>query len=101
MKILEVYKDVHPFVRGGIERYIHDLSSFLAEKGHDVEVLIAGDNSDDTDIEVSGFKVRTTPCICRVMSNPICPGLIDSLREIPADLVHFHVMRTIWTLKRY
>lgn len=91
MKILEVYKDVHPLVRGGIERYIHDLSSFLAEKGHDVEVLIAGDNSDGADIEISGFKVRTTPCICRVMSNPICPELIDSLREIPADLVHFHV----------
>ncbi|MCD4847981.1 MAG: glycosyltransferase [Candidatus Aegiribacteria sp.] len=91
MKILEVYKDVHPLVRGGIERYIHDLSSFLAEKGHEVEVLIAGDNSDGSDIEISGFKVRTTPCIGRVMSNPICPGLIDSLREIPADLVHFHV----------
>lgn len=91
MKILEVYKDVHPFVRGGIERYIHDLSSFLADSGHDVEVLIAGDNSDNTDTVVSGFKVRKTPCICRVMSNPICPELIDSLREIPADLVHFHV----------
>lgn len=91
MKILEVYKDVHPLVRGGIERYIHDLSSFLAEKGHEVEVLIAGDNSDGTDIEISGFKVRTTPCIGRVMSTPICPELIDSLRKIPADLVHFHV----------
>ncbi len=91
MKILEVYKDVHPLVRGGIERYIHDLSSFLAEKGHDVEVLIAGDSSDGADIEISGFKVRTTPCICRVMSNPICPELIDTLRDIPADLVHFHV----------
>ncbi len=91
MKILEVYKDVHPRVRGGIERYIYDLSSFLADSGHDVEVLIAGDNCSSTDIEISGFTVRTTPCIGRVMSNPICPELIDSLREIPADLVHFHV----------
>lgn len=91
MRILEVYKDVHPLVRGGIERYIHDLSSFLAKSGHDVEVLIAGDNSNDTDMEISGFKVRTTPCIGRVMSNPICPELIDTFKEISADLVHFHV----------
>ncbi len=91
MKILEVYKDVHPLVSGGIERYIHDLSSFLTDSGHEVEVLIAGNNTDGTDMEISGFKVRTTPCIGRVMSNPICPELIDSLREIPADLVHFHV----------
>lgn len=91
MRILEVYKDIHPLVRGGIERYIHDLSSFLAEKGHNVEVLIAGDNCSISNIEISGFKVRTTPCIGRVMSNPICPELVDSLRDTPADLVHFHV----------
>jgi len=91
MKIVQVYKDVHPFVRGGIERYVHDLSMFLAGSGHDVDVLVAGDARGNLKCEVSGFNVVRYPCICRILSNPISPGLGRILKTIPADIIHFHV----------
>lgn len=89
MRLLQVYKDVHPFVRGGIERYIHDLSAFLAQRGHQVTVLVAGRGAGKS--SVSGFGVVEYPCIARVLSNPVSPGLGRILDSIEADAVHFHV----------
>lgn len=89
MRVLQVYKDVHPFVRGGIERYIHDLSSFLARRGHQVTVLVAGRRAGRR--RVSGFEVVGYPCIARVLSNPVSPGLGRILSSIEADVAHFHV----------
>ena len=88
MRILQVYKDVHPFVRGGIERYIHDLSRYLSTRGHEVDVLVAGGGVSE---EVSGFKVIKYPCLCRILSNPISPRLLRILKTIPADVLHFHL----------
>ena len=89
MRILQVYKDIHPFVRGGIERYIHDLSRYLSRRGHDVDVLVAG--SGGSHEEVSGFNVIKYPCLCRILSNPISPRLTGILKTIPADVLHFHL----------
>ncbi|MCK4807541.1 MAG: glycosyltransferase [Candidatus Aegiribacteria sp.] len=89
MRILQVYKDIHPFVRGGIERYIHDLSRYLSVRGHEVNVLVAGNGGSPE--EVSGFNVIKYPCICRILSNPISPRLSRILKTIPADILHFHL----------
>lgn len=91
MRILQVYKDVHPLVRGGIERYLHDLSRYLAGRGHEVSVLVAGNLMGCSIKEVSGFSVIEYPCICRILSNPISPGLRRILQNTPADILHFHV----------
>ncbi|NOQ21864.1 MAG: glycosyltransferase [Candidatus Aegiribacteria sp.] len=89
MRILQVYKDIHPFVRGGIERYIHDLSRYLSGKGHEVDVLVAG--SGGSSDKISGFNVIKYPCICRILSNPISPRLRRILKTTPADVLHFHL----------
>ena len=89
MRILQVYKDIHPFVRGGIERYIHDLSRYLSSVGHEVDVLVAGNSSASE--RVSGFNVIKYPCICRILSNPISPRLRSILKDAPADVLHFHL----------
>lgn len=91
MKILQIYKDIHPFVRGGIERYLHDLSRYLASRGHEVSVLVAGNVRGCSEKQVSGFNVIEYPCICRILSNPISPGLRRILQNTPADILHFHV----------
>jgi rhamnosyl/mannosyltransferase len=91
VRILQVYKDVHPLVRGGIERYLHDLSRYLAGKGHEVSVLVAGNARGGSKTVVSGFNVIEYPCICRILSNPISPGLRSILQNTPADILHFHV----------
>ncbi|MFO8183550.1 MAG: glycosyltransferase [Candidatus Aegiribacteria sp.] len=87
--MLQVYKDVHPFLTGGIERYIHDLSAFLSQRGHRVTVLVAG--REGRERTVSGFRVAEYPCVARVLSNPISPGLGRMLDSIEADAVQFHV----------
>jgi len=91
MKILQVYKDIHPLVQGGIERYIHDLSVYLAGREHEVEVLVAGDRRGGTAQKISNFNVVKYPCICRILSNPISPGLTRILETNSADILHFHV----------
>jgi len=90
MKILQVYKDIHPFTRGGIERYVHDLSKYLANRGHEVKVLVAGNALGGPQTSISGFNIIRYPCIFRILSNPISPGLLKILKTITADIVHFH-----------
>ncbi len=92
MRVLSVYKDVHPLVRGGIERYVHDLSAHLARRGHEVEVLVAGRGERERyTTELDGFAVRRTPCLGRVLSNPVCPELHEELALADADVVHVHL----------
>jgi len=92
LRIIEVYKDVHPYVRGGIERYVHDLSAFLASLGHDVTVLAASDGlPDGGSVRLEGFAVEGYPCAGRLLSTPIAPGLSDILRKSEADVFHFHL----------
>lgn len=87
MKVLQVYKDVFPEVTGGIERYVHDLSVFLAGRGHQVEIAVAGGG----DRSVDGVPVHGVPEICRILSNPLVPGLSRYLNGTTADAVHFHL----------
>ncbi|MBD3277509.1 MAG: glycosyltransferase [Candidatus Aegiribacteria sp.] len=89
MRVLEVYKDVYPFVQGGIERYMHDLSGYLADQGHDVSVLVASDRCSSKGI--SGFGIERYRCLGRLLSNPVSIGLAGMLRKYRGDLVHFHV----------
>jgi glycosyltransferase involved in cell wall biosynthesis len=104
MRILQVYKDVHPFTRGGIERYIHDLSVYLSSRGHDVDVLVARDGIGNADRGVTGFNIRTYRCCCRILSNPISSDLNGILRSTPADVIHFHLPLpaavAAWTISR-
>ncbi|MCK5131531.1 MAG: glycosyltransferase [Candidatus Sabulitectum sp.] len=87
MKILQVYKDVFPEVSGGIERYIHDLSLFLGNRGHSVQILVAGGG----DRVVDGLTVTGMWSPFRIMSNPVVPGFTHFLAETDADIIHFHL----------
>ncbi len=91
MRILEVYKDVYPFRRGGIERYIHDLSVHLVARGHRVGVLTAGRGLCRKTSTVSGFSVMELPCFGRILSNPVSFSYGRAMREWRPDVVHFHL----------
>jgi len=87
MKILQVYKDIFPEVSGGIERYLHDLASYLIGMGHSVEVIVAGGgNRKVGDISVSGVVT-----LGRVLSTPLSPGYVKILEKTDADVIHFHL----------
>lgn len=91
MRILQVYKDVFPFTTGGIERYIHDLSSFLAKRGHEVAVLTAGSGFRQSSASVSGFSVIELPALGRVLSNPVSLSYGRAMRQWKPDVTHFHL----------
>jgi glycosyltransferase involved in cell wall biosynthesis len=92
VKVVEVYKDVHPFVRGGIEKYVHDLSVHLARSGHRVEILVAGTSFSGRGAELGdGITITGYPSMGRVLSTPVSWGLSRILREIDADVFHFHM----------
>ncbi len=82
-----MYKDVFPEVKGGIERYIHDLSLFLRSRGHDVEILVAGGGRR----ELKGIPVTGVPSPGRILSNPVAPGYAGMMAGTSADVVHFHL----------
>lgn len=87
MRVLEVYKDIFPEVKGGIERYIHDLSLFLGSRGHRIEILVAGGGRRD----IHGIPVTGVPSPGRILSNPVAPGYRRILAGTSADVVHFHL----------
>lgn len=92
MRVTEVYKDVHPFTRGGIERYIHDLSVQLASGGSEVTVLVASDGlPEGCSADLDGFSVSGYPCMGRLLSTPLAPGLSDVFRGVETDVFHFHL----------
>ncbi len=87
MKILQVYKDVFPQVNGGIERYMHDVSHFLQDRGHSVSILVAGGGHRIVD----GLSVSGIWSPGRILSNPVAPGYARFFTETDADVIHFHL----------
>jgi glycosyltransferase involved in cell wall biosynthesis len=92
MKILQVYKDMYPPVNGGIERYIHDLSRHLGRSGHEVSVLVASREPAlrSRGVIRDGIPTIETPCLFRLLSNPVCLGLGGLVRRSGADVIHYH-----------
>lgn len=91
MRVLEVYKGLHPGVKGGIERYVHDLGVYLTGRGHGVEVMVPGGRRAGGSVSLEGMTVTTVPGLATVLSNPITPGFGLRLRRNRADILHFHL----------
>ncbi|MBN1433479.1 glycosyltransferase [Candidatus Fermentibacterales bacterium] len=93
MRVLEVYKDISPWVRGGIERYVSELGRFLRDAGHDVCFLVArrrpGLRPGRTELE--GMQVFEAPTLFRALSNPFCPGFGAMMLARRPDVVHVHL----------
>jgi glycosyltransferase involved in cell wall biosynthesis len=92
VKVLQIYKDIHPMVTGGIERYIYDLGTFLVSRGHHSSVLVTTDGRDSPSTAIiDGIDVMFARCIGRILSNPLCPGLGRLISRSDADILHFHL----------
>jgi rhamnosyl/mannosyltransferase len=91
LRVLEVYKGLYPRIRGGIERYVHDLGLYLLRRGHDVEVMVPGGRTRGGSSVVEGMRVTTVPGLLTLLSNPITPGLGMRLRRSGAGVLHFHL----------
>ena len=91
MRIVHVYKDYFPPVRGGIEQTIERMARWQVAAGHEVTVLVSasGKNESSTEI-IHGVRVVRVAELARALSSPLCPGFPDALAAERADLWHLH-----------
>jgi glycosyltransferase involved in cell wall biosynthesis len=98
MKIVHVFKDFYPPLFAGITGYIADISNAMAERGHEVEVHVAGVRYSRRDRLPSGVVVHRHREIARALSMPIAPGLVSEVRRLNADVIHVHLPNPIGEL---
>ena len=91
MRIVHVYKDYHPPVRGGIEQTIERMATAQAAAGHDVTVLVSASGSRTGVTEtIAGVRVVRVGEWARALSMPLCPGFPAALARLEADVWHLH-----------
>ena len=91
MKILHLYKDYFP-VLGGIENHIKWLAEGMAERGHDVSVLVTNSGRGDVSEGIGGVGVTKVSRHFNISSAPIGLGMTAALRRLgrDAEIVHLH-----------
>jgi glycosyltransferase involved in cell wall biosynthesis len=92
LKILHVYKDFYPPVKGGIECHLNLLANGLFAKGVNVLVLVSN-TSHKAEMETyNGIKIIKAPQWERFVSAPLTPTFNFYLRKYgkSADIIHFH-----------
>ena len=100
MKVIHVYKDYYPPVKGGIEGHINILSNGLMKRDIDVEVLVSN-SSPKLEVEyINGIKITKVPQIGRIVSAPLNLNLPEWIKSLgsSADLLHFHLPNPTATL---
>jgi glycosyltransferase involved in cell wall biosynthesis len=92
MKILHVYKDYYPPVKGGIECHINLLTNGLRAKGIDVQVLVSNTKNRFQIDRFNGVMVAKVPQLGRFYSAPLTPTFHRYLKRYgkAADIIHFH-----------
>lgn len=91
MRIVHVYKDYHPPVRGGIEQTLERMARWQVQAGHQVTVLVsASGGRRDVVEQVEGVRVVRVAEWGRALSSPLCPGFPAALARERADLWHLH-----------
>lgn len=93
MRILQVYKDYFPPVRGGIEGHLNVLTHGLEVRGIKVELLVSNTCNKFEVQTDDGIKITKVPQITRIASAPLNYNLVYWLRKIGTqfDLLHFHL----------
>lgn len=91
MRIVHVYKDYHPPVRGGIEQTVERMARAQSGDGHDVTVLVSASGGRETRRErLDGVRVIRVAEWARAMSAPFCPSFPRELAALEADVWHLH-----------
>lgn len=98
MKVVHVFKDFDPPLRAGITRYVADIADAMAERGHRVEVHVAGVRHHRRDRLPSGVLVHRHRELARALSMPIAAGLVSEVRSVDADILHLHLPNPIGEL---
>ena len=92
MKILQVYKDFYPPVKGGIESHLNLLTYGLKNSGVDVKVLVSSTSNRFEEDKYEGIRIIKVPQLGRFYSAPLTPAFHRYLKRYGSnvDIIHFH-----------
>jgi glycosyltransferase involved in cell wall biosynthesis len=92
LKILQVASYYAPVV-GGMETVLQDLAEGLLAAGDQVTVLCAASGPRAADEIMTGVRVRRSPSLGKLLSQPLTPFLPATLHRLHRDhdLVHLHM----------
>jgi len=92
VRIIHVYKDYHPPVRGGVEQTMERMAHWQVRAGHEVTVLVSASGAREGRVEdIDGVRVVRVAEWARALSSPICPGFPAARARERADLWHLHM----------
>jgi len=91
VRVVHVYKDYHPPVRGGIEQTVERMARSQASAGHEVTVLTSASGARHSIVEhLHGVRVIRVAEWGRALSAPFCPAMPWQLSRLTADIIHLH-----------
>ena len=79
------------YIGGGAEVVIDNLSSVMAQKGHEISIFTTSPDSKDEIEEYNGIKVYRYGTNFRIASGRFSFGLLKNPAKYPTDLVHVHI----------
>ena len=88
LRVLHIGKYYWPH-RGGIETYLRLLCQRMRDQV-DLRVIVANDCRCSTESVVDDVAVTRLGTAFRFASAPVCPAMVQKIRDTEADLVHFH-----------
>lgn len=93
MKILQITPYYLPHT-GGVERYVANLSKYLAKNGHEIEIYTSNIPPVKNSENISGITIQRYKSIAEPLRNPIIPGLIIPKKERikQFDLIQIHLL---------
>jgi len=92
MKILQLTPYYFPH-KGGIERYIANLSKYLIKNGHEVEIYSSNIPRTYSIEILDGVTIRRYTSIGEPLRNPLIPGLLFPSKDLKKfDLIHVHML---------
>src|ERR1044072_8693027 len=93
IKVLHVGKFYPPYL-GGMETHLQSLCKEL-KKFVNVKVVVANDSRESLREMVGGVDISRVGTLFTFAAAPVCPGLLQEIRESKADIVHLHLPNPI------
>jgi glycosyltransferase involved in cell wall biosynthesis len=90
LRVLHVYKDVHPPVVGGIEKHIDSVRRAMPRVRSDVLACARGPRTTRREV-AGGVQLLVAEAPLRAMAVPVAPTFPRWLKRWPADVVHVHM----------
>ena len=93
LRVLQIYKDFDPPVKGGIEGHLNLLARGIKQRGIDVSVLVSNTKPFLKTESIDGISIFKVPQLTRLSSAPINPTLFWWFRKLADqfDIFHFHL----------